>query len=500
MPIAIPDVSLAIAAPEVGMAILVCTVLIVDLFVPLERKAEVGMLSLAGVVILGIMTLSQWNEGVRTTFSGFYVSDNFSVFSKMIILSTTAITILLSIQYAKIERINYGEYYGMILFAVFGMLVMASGNDIISIYLGLETMSISSYVLVSFIRHDPMSREAGLKYFLMGAFASGVLLYGIALIYGLTGTSSLEGVAKVFSGLKGGEIAADPVMVLALILLVAGFGFKLALVPFHMWLPDAYTGAPTSITAFMSVAVKMATLTAMMRIFFIALPAVAEKWNLLFWLLAAFTMVWGNLAAITQTSLKRMLAYSSIAHAGYILMGVVATTKVVEGKAEFAIGGVSAVLFYLLAYMVTNLGAFGMLIYICREGFRGDNIEDWRGVGQDRPWAGLAFLIFFLSLAGIPPTAGFVGKLFLFGAAIQNEYYWLAVIGILSSAISIYYYFRVVMVMYMESRAESQPLVEFSKAPSVFLTLVFLVLATVYLGLFPESFIDLARSSVAGFI
>ncbi|MFP6870760.1 MAG: NADH-quinone oxidoreductase subunit N [Nitrospinota bacterium] len=500
MPIVIPDISLAIASPEVGMVVLICTVLIADMFISLENKAAVGMISLAGVVILGVMTLSQWNEGVRTTFSGFYVADNFSVFVKMIILSTTAITILLSLQYTKVERINYGEYYAMILFAVFGMMVMASGNDIMSIYLGLETMSISSYVLVSFIRHDPKSREAGLKYFLMGAFASGLLLYGIALTYGLTGTTSLQEIAKVFAGPRGAGIAADPVMVFSLILFVAGFGFKLALVPFHMWLPDAYTGAPTTITAFMSVAVKMATLAGMMRIFFIAFPLLAGKWNLLLWMLAAFTMVWGNVAAIAQTSLKRMLAYSSIAHAGYILMGVVATTKFVAGKAVFTSGGVSAVLFYLAAYMVTNLGAFGMLIYLCREDFRGDNIEDWRGVGQAKPWAGLAFIVFFLSLGGLPPTAGFVGKLFLFGVAIQNEYYWLAVIGILSSAVSIYYYFRVIMLMYMEPRSESQPAIEFSTAPSVFLALVFLALATLYLGLFPGSFIDAARGSVAGFI
>ncbi|MEE9240173.1 MAG: NADH-quinone oxidoreductase subunit N [bacterium] len=500
MQVIIPDISFSLAAPEIGMAILVCLILVADMFTRVEDKAGVGVLSFGGVVIIGLVTLYQWTGSVQTTFSGFYVSDNFGVFSKMIILATTAITILLSLQYAKTERINYGEFYAMILFAVFGMMVMVSGNDLMSIYLGLETMSISSYVLVSFIRHDPLSREAGLKYFLMGAFASGVVLYGMALVYGLTGTTSLQGIAQALAGPQGAAIGSDPVMTLALIFITAGFGFKLALVPFHMWLPDAYTGAPTSITAFMSVAVKMATVAAVMRIFFVAFPALAAKWNLLLWLLAVFTMVWGNIAAIAQTNLKRMLAYSSISHTGYILMGIVATTTIVDGKAVFAASGVSAVLFYMLAYMVTNLGAFGMLILICREGYRGDNIEDWRGVGQDHPWAGLAFVVFFLSLGGIPPTAGFVGKLFLFGVAIQNEYYWLAVIGILSSAVSIYYYFRVVMVMFMEPRTDEQPRAEFSKAPSVFVALLVLVLATLFLGFFPTEFIEAARNSVTGFI
>ena len=500
MPVVIPDIALSLAAPEIGLVILICVVLIADMFTSMENKSLIGALSFAGVIILEFVVLTGWNVGAQTTFSGFYVADNLSVFIKMAVLAATGFTILLSLQYAKVERFNYGEYYGMILFAVFGMLVMASGNDLISFYLGLETMSISSYVLVSFIRHDPLSREAGLKYFLMGAFASGLLLYGIALVYGLTGTTSMQGIAKVLGGAGGAAIGADPVMILALILIVSGFGFKLALVPFHMWLPDAYTGAPTSITAFMSVTVKMATVAALMRVFFIAFPALAGKWNLLLWLLAVFTMVWGNFAAIAQTSLKRMLAYSSIAHAGYVLMGVVATTRIVDGKVDFLPLGVSAVLFYLLAYMVTNLGAFGMLILICREDFRGDNIEDWRGVGQKHPWAGMAFVVFFLSLAGIPPTAGFVGKFFLFAAAIKNEYYWLAVIGILSSIVSMYYYFRVVMVMYMEPRGESQPMVEFSKAPSLFAVLVVLVLATLFLGIFPGGFIEAARGSLAGFI
>ncbi len=500
MPLVIPDISLSIAAPEVGLAILICVVVIADLFTSMENKAGMGVLSLAGVAILALIVLFQWGGGAQTTFSGFYIADDFSSFVKLVVFLTTIFTILLSLQYAKVEKINYGEFYVMILFAAFGMLVMASGNDLISIYLGLETMSISSYVLVSFIRHDPLSREAGLKYFLMGAFASGILLYGIALTYGLTGATSLTEIATALSGPQGAAIADDPVMVFSMILIVSGFGFKLALVPFHMWLPDAYTGAPTSIAAFMSVAVKMATVAAIIRVFFIAFPALAGKWNLLFWLLTVFTMVWGNVAAIAQTNLKRMLAYSSIAHAGYIMLGIVATTKIVGGKVVFTPDGLSAVLFYLVAYMVTNLGAFGMLIYLCREDFRGDNIEDWRGIGQDHPWAGMAFVVFFLSLGGFPPTAGFVGKLLLFGTAIQNEYYWLAVIGILTSAISIYYYFRVVMVMYMEPRGESQPAIEFSKAPSIFVALVVLVIATIYLGLFPGSIITAAKSSVAGLL
>ncbi len=501
MEVVIPDIALSLAAPEIALAVLVCAVLILDLFVSLENKARVGVAALVGVVIVGLITFAQWGEGTRTTFSGFYVVDNLSVFIKVGILTCAAISILLLLQYAKVEKINYGELYAMLLFSVFGMLVMASGNDLITIYLGLETMSISIYVLVAFMRHDPLSREAGLKYFLMGAFASGVLLYGMALIYGFAGTTSLRGIAEALAGAGGAEIAASPMMVFGLILLVAGFAFKLAAAPFHMWLPDAYTGAPTPITGFMSVAVKFATVAALMRIFFLALPSVAERWNALFWALAVFTMIWGNVAAIAQTSLKRMLAYSSIGHAGYVLMGVVASVGVAAGgKTTISAIGVSAVAFYLLAYLFTNLGAFGMLILVCREGYRGDNIEDWKGIGQAHPWAGMAFVVFLLSLGGLPPTAGFVGKLYLFAAAVDNEYYWLAAVGLLMSAVSMYYYGRIIMVLFMESRSESQETMRFSSAPSLFFAMVVLVVATLLLGLFPGSFLDAAKGTVAGFI
>ena len=498
--VVIPDIALSLALPEIGLAILVCAVLILDLFVSIENKSRVGVVAFVGVVILALVAFGQWGGGARTTFNDFYVVDNLSVFVKVCVLACTAISILLMLQYAKVEKINYGELYAMLLFSVFGMLVMASGNDLLTVYLGLETMSISIYVLVAFMRHDPLSREAGLKYFLMGAFASGILLYGMALTYGFTGTTSIRGIAEAFAGTGGAAIAQNPVMIFGLILLVAGFGFKLALAPFHMWLPDAYTGAPTPITAFMSVAVKFATVAALMRIFFVAFPAMAERWNTLLWVLTAFTMVWGNVAAIAQTSLKRMLAYSSIGHAGYVLMGVVVSMSVIDGKVTFSDIGISAVAFYLLAYLFTNLGAFGMLILVCREGYRGDNIEDWKGIGQAHPWAGMAFVVFLLSLGGIPPTAGFVGKLYLFAAAVQNEYYWLAAIGLVMSAVSMYYYGRIIMVLYMENRGETQEVMSLSSAPSLFFAMVVLVVGTLLLGIFPGSFLDAAKGTVAGFI
>lgn len=500
MEVVIPDIALSLALPEIGLAILICAVLILDLFVSLENKSRVGVVAFVGVVILGLVAFGQWGEGARTTFNDFYVVDNLSVFVKVCVLACTAISILLMLQYAKVEKINYGEFYAMLLFSVFGMLVMASGNDLLTVYLGLETMSISIYVLVAFMRHDPLSREAGLKYFLMGAFASGILLYGMALTYGFTGTTSIRGIAEAFAGSGGAAIAQNPVMIFGLILLVAGFGFKLALAPFHMWLPDAYTGAPTPITGFMSVAVKFATVAALMRIFFVAFPAMAERWNTLLWVLTAFTMVWGNVAAIAQTSLKRMLAYSSIGHAGYVLMGVVVSMSVIDGKVTFSSIGISAVAFYLLAYLFTNLGAFGMLILVCRDGYRGDNIEDWKGIGQAHPWAGMVFVVFLLSLGGIPPTAGFVGKLYLFAAAVQNEYYWLAVIGLVMSAVSMYYYGRIIMVLYMENRGETQEVMSLSSAPSLFFAMVVLVVGTLLLGIFPGSFLDAAKGTVAGFI
>ena len=495
--VVIPEILFSLAAPEISLAILIGIVIIFDLFVSLEKKSLVGSVSFIGIIIVLYFTLSQWDVGPKSTFSDFYIVDNFSVFLKSTILVCAALTVLMSIEYLKVEKINFGEFYAMLLFSVFGMLVLVSANDLMTLYLGIETMSISIYVLVAFMRNDVLSREAGLKYFLMGAFASGILLYGIALLYGYTGSTSFTTIAKFLSNPNVNSVVSQPILILSVIFLVGGFAFKMALAPFHMWLPDAYTGAPTSVTGFMSVAVKAAAVAVMVRLFVIVLPSMSPRWSVLFWILTAATMIWGNVAAIAQKSLKRMLAYSSMSHAGYILMGFVSCFSINNGKYVFSDFNVSAVLFYLGVYLFTNLGAFGMLIWMCQEKKRGDQIEDWRGLGQSHPWFGMCFVVFLLSLAGIPPTAGFVGKLYLFAAAIQNEFYWLAVIGILTSAISMYYYGRVIMVIFMEPAKEPDVPFEFSHAPSLLCSLLILLAFTLFLGVFPDSFINITKLSAS---
>ena len=343
-------------------------------------------------------------------------------------------------------------------------------------------MSLSTYVLVGFIRRDGASTEGAVKYFLMGAFTSGILLYGLALLYGLTGTTNLAAVAQSLSGLS----LDNPALVLATILVVVGFGFKIAAVPFHMWAPDTYEGAPTSITAFMSSAVKAAAMAGLARVFIVALFPTAEIWEMLWWVLAALSMILGNVVAIAQTSLKRMLAYSSISHAGYALIGVVAATQAREV-------GLTGALFYMFVYLFATMGTFGMVILLTHRGFRSDRIADFAGLGRTAPLAAFTYIIFFLSLAGIPPTAGFVGKLVVFRAAIESGYIVLAVIGVATSAIAAYYYFMVIKTMFMEE-AVIQP--QLSPSRPLAIGLGVMVVATVLLGLFPAVVLNAVTESV----
>jgi NADH-quinone oxidoreductase subunit N len=308
------------------------------------------------------------------------------------------------------------------------MMIMAGSIDLITAFVGLETMAVSFYILAGFIKPNQRSNEAAVKYFLLGAFSLGILLYGMSILYGVSGTTNLRGMATVLVGHD-----RDPMVVLAVILVVAGMGFKIAAGPFHMWAPDVYEGAPTPVTAFLSVGSKAASFAMLLRIFFEGLPSMSADWTLLFEVLAIVTMTVGNVAALTQTNLKRMLAYSSIAHAGYLLIGVVVNTP----------RGTSAMLIYLMTYSFMQLGAFAVIIMLRRKDVVGDDLKDLSGLSFRQPFAAFAMLLFMLSLGGIPPTAGFMGKLWLFGAAIDAHYYWLAVIGVLNSAISLYYYLRV---------------------------------------------------------
>ncbi len=481
-PLPLPSVQFWPIMPEIIMTVLVCLVIVVDLFTPSRHKGFAGFLTLVGLVVTGFFLAKLQGVDVKL-FGGMYRVDGFSTFFKFIFLAVTFLTVLISFRYLKIEDINLGEYYTLVLFSAIGMMVMASGNDLLTIYIGLELLSIPIYILVGFIKRDLVSQEGGIKYFLLGIFSSAIILYGIALIYGYTGTIYLDGIREALAKTSG----VHPLLTLAIILLTAGFAFKIALVPFHMWAPDAYQGAPTSITAFMSVGTKAAAFAALVRVFMVAFADSREQWTILLWLFAVVSMTWGNIAAMVQTNLKRLMAYSSIAHAGYILIGLVVGTRT----------GITSVLFYMAAYLFMNLGVFAMIILLCRKNFRGDRLEDFRGLARQHPWPALALVIFFLSLAGIPPTAGFVGKFYLFAGAIESGFIWLAIIGLLNSALSLYYYFRVVMLMYMQETTVRIPT---SNSVALTVGIVLMVAGVFAIGVYPHPFLVAAKVSVAGLL
>jgi NADH-quinone oxidoreductase subunit N len=482
MPIPAPPIADLLALlPEMMIAVAACALLVADVVTQRQYKQWLGWGCIAAIVLTLLMMMLM-PPAAGSIFSGMFLADGYANFFKVLFLFAAILTTLVSLRYLDDEDSHYGEYYALMLFATLGMMFMAGGGDLISIYLGLELMSLSTYVLAGFIRRDVTSTEAAVKYFLMGAFTSGIMLYGLALIYGLTGSTNLAAVAQGLAGVS----MDNPALALAMILLVAGFGFKVAAVPFHMWAPDAYEGAPTSITAFMSSAVKAAAFAGLARVFLVAFFPAAEQWEVLWWVLAAMSMILGNVVAIAQTSLKRMLAYSSIAHAGYALIGVVAATQAKDL-------GLSSMLFYLFVYMFTTLGTFSMIILLTHRGFRGDHISDFTGLARSHPLSALLYMVFFLSLAGIPPTAGFVGKLVVFRAAIESGFVILAIIGVATSAIAAYYYFMVIKTMFME---QPTGVVDLSPSRPLTVGLVIMGAATLLLGLFPNILLKFAQASI----
>jgi NADH-quinone oxidoreductase subunit N len=482
MPIPAPPLrDIAALLPEMLITLTACVVLVVDIVTRRQYKQRLGW-GCIGAVLLTLLLMILVPSRGGSILSGMFLADGYAVFFKVLFLIAAILTVLISLRYLEDEGVHYGEYYALLLFATVGMMFMAGGGDLITIYLGLELMSLSTYVLAGFIRRDVTSTEAAIKYFLMGAFTSGILLYGLALFYGLTGSTNLSTMAQNLAGLS----LDNPALILATILVVTGFGFKVAAVPFHMWAPDAYEGAPTSITAYMSSAVKAAAFAGLIRVFIMALFPTAQHWVALLWILAALSMILGNIVAIAQTSLKRMLAYSSISHAGYALIGVIAATQARDP-------GLSSTLFYIFVYMFTTMGTFSMIILLTHRGFRGDHIADFTGLARTHPLAALLYVVLFLSLAGIPPTAGFVGKLVIFRAAIESGFVVLAIIGVATSAIAVYYYFMVIKAMFME-----QPTVvaELSSSRPLAVGLFVMVAATLLLGIFPNVLLKFAAASI----
>jgi NADH-quinone oxidoreductase subunit N len=462
--------------PELVLTAGALLVLIVDVAVSRARHAALGWVTL-GVIAATFVSLVPFVDVRVEVAGGLIAVDRFALFFKIVFLVAAAITVLMSKRYLDIEGASPGEYYFLVLCATLGRMIMAGGIDLITIFVGLETMAISFYILAGFIKPSQRSNEAAVKYFLLGAFSLGILLYGMSIMYGLSGTTALRAMAPVLAGQE-----RDPRLVLAVILVVAGVGFKIAAVPFHMWAPDVYEGAPTPITAFLSVGSKAASFAMLVRIFVEGLPSSSADWRLLFWMLAIVTMTVGNIAALTQTNIKRMLAYSSIAHAGYTLIGVVAGTT----------RGVAAMLIYLFVYAFMQLGAFAVVVLLRRRDVVGDELKDFSGLAFRQPFAAFAMLLFMLSLGGIPPTAGFMGKFWLFSAAIESGYVWLAVIGVLNSAISLYYYVRLIVFMYLKTETlGSEP----APGPSLTFALSVAVIATIVLGIYPRLLFEVAEAS-----
>jgi len=479
--IVIPAINMAVIAPEVILSLFAMALLLINVFVKGENKGYLGYLSIVGIVVSFFSLISGWGCPTEA-FSGTIIQDNFAIFFKGIFLISAAMSILITDKYLEREECNQGEIYPLILFATVGMMLMAAGTDLMTIFLGLEVLSVSLYILAGFNRGSIKSNEAGLKYFLLGAFSTGFLLYGMALTYGATGTTKISKIAAVIAQTG---IGTSSIMLLAGMLLMAtGFAFKIAAAPFHMWTPDVYEGAPTPMTAFMSVGPKAAGFAAFLRVFLVALPALKPEWTWLVWGLAVLTMTVGNITALYQQNIKRMLAYSSIAHAGYVLVGFTAGNAV----------GTAGILFYMLSYAFMNIGAFAIIILVGKKGEENNNVSDYAGFGYKHPILGIAMCIFLFSLAGIPPAAGFIGKFYLFSGAIQAGYIWLAIIGVLNSAASVYYYLRVMVFMYFKDPTEEFAWVKLT--PAFVICLLIAVAGVLIPGVLPGVFLELAQKAM----
>jgi NADH-quinone oxidoreductase subunit N len=445
-----------------------CVLLLVDLFIPRQRKGWTAGLAALGMFASMVIAIARYGNASQA-FSGMVIEDGFSVFMNILALASGLIGVALAYDYLKRMNIERGEYYTLMMFSICGVMLMAMAGDLIVVFLALELLSLPLYVMAGIAKPQSNSEEAALKYFLLGAFSTGFLVYGIALVFGATGSTSLSAIAAA----AGSGSANLALMSVGAGLLLIGLGFKVAAVPFHMWTPDVYQGAPSAVTAFMAVSAKVGGFAALLRVFTLAFPAIADKMMPVFWVLAALTMILGNVLAIVQSNVKRLLAYSSIAHAGYILMMLV-----LIGQKDLAGRAVAAAFFYLMAYAFTNFGAWAVVIALEQAEGRGLEIEDYAGLARKYPWLAAAMLVFMLSFTGVPPTLGFLGKFYLFSAVIQGGFVWLAIIGVLTSLISAYYYLRIVMVMYMQ---EGEP--QARREPWLMATTALAAVGTLVLGL-----------------
>jgi NADH-quinone oxidoreductase subunit N len=491
---------LQLIAPEIILTVAACVALVIEVILPYKLSKWTAYFSLAGIG-LALISLGAQFVSMGGTFNlralqnlsaidGFYGMvriDGFALIFKAIFLIAAALAIAIAMRFLDIEQEQHGEYYALILFATVGMMFLSSGYDLISLYIALELMAVTFYVLVAFTKRQKRSNEAGMKYFLLGAFSSGVLIYGMSLLYGVAGSTNLGDIGRSVATVTAGS-PTRPILLLGMIALAAGLFFKIAAVPFHMWAPDAYEGAPTPVTAFLSTGSKAASFALYARIFFIALQPMQIDWAPLLGIVAALTIVVGNWAAITQENSKRLLAYSSISNAGYLLLGIIANNSF----------GNTGLVIYLLVYVLMNMGAFGVIISLRRRGIIGDNVDDMTGLSHKAPGMAAMMAIFMLSLGGMPGTGGFIGKWYLLYGLFaraetdqKNWYYWLAGWAIINLVVSFFYYLRFIRVMYLGDRvADTEPL---TMSPALRTALVATLVGVLFIGLYPQPFIVLAQ-------
>src|SRR6202521_1626039 len=489
--------------PEVELALFGRAILLFDFMLGAKDKTGNAVFAMLGVFFSGISLYRLRVLGPEAVggFSGSLIVDPFFIFFGMLFLIATALVILLSVRYLQIENEHHGEYYALLLFATVGMMFMASGYDLIVLFLGLETMAISFYILTGFLRHQRRSNEAAVKYLLLGAFSSGLLAYGFSLLYGISAMADLNGplgtpltvprtnldVVRAALDLRG---PSDLLVLLAIVTVAAGLFFKVAAVPFHQWAPDVYEGAPTAITAYVSVASKTASFALLLRLFLTVFWPIRMDWIMLVAAVAILSLTVGNLAAMTQSNIKRLLAYSSIGHVGYILLGLVAA---VNPNGSLNPRGLQSMAFYLFVYAFFNTGAFAIVIVLRHKGVIGDEVEDLNGLIQLNPGAPVLMLIFLLSLAGIPPTGGFVAKLLIFWALIETKHYILAVVSVAYILPAVYYYFRMVAAMFV--RDSTDPVLPMI-SPAQKFALATMLIITLAAGIFPDQFLRLATYSI----
>jgi len=486
MVVMIPALAFKWIIPEIIISLCALFILLMGAFSSGRGSRIIsGAVSLIGSAVALYFACNLWNENL-SLFNNLYTIDNFGTFFKIVFLIISILVTIVSLRYIEREDIKLPEYYSLLLFGVLGMMVMTSSTNFITIFIGLEVMSIAIYVLCGLLRENAKSVEAALKYFLLGAFATAFLLYGMALVYGTTGVLDI---GEIRDYVASENFHLTPMFVAGLAFLIVGFGFKTASVPFHMWTPDVYEGAPTSVTAYMATGVKAAAFGAFLRVFYTALFPFIEGWSAILWIIAVFTMSVGNITALVQDNVKRMLAYSSIAHAGYLLVAFVTGDRVLAS---------SSILYYLLVYTFMNIGAFTVVILLGKNGVENTDIESYAGLAKRHPFIAFSMSLFLLSLAGIPPLAGFMGKFYVFSAAIKAQYYWLAVIGVLNSAVAAYYYLRVMMYMYFREPVGEPAEVDIS--PAYIVVILISVWALLHMGIFPREFLLFAQKSVGIFI